>query len=139
MPKYVCGFMMNEDEVILIHKTHPREQAGRWNGIGGKIRTGHYENPLTAMNREWRKETGDTTSHQWRPFARLKFSGGEVHFFVCIERVLPKITDTSDEHVDVFPLVNLVYQPLVEYVDWLIPLARASQSLSRIVELEQAA
>lgn len=56
--EYVLGFMFNEDEskVLLVHKNRPTWQAGKLNGIGGKIEAG--ETPLQAMEREFMEETG---------------------------------------------------------------------------------
>lgn len=49
--RYVCGFVFDEDaNVLLIQKRRPKWQAGRWNGIGGKIEEG--ECPHDAMVRE---------------------------------------------------------------------------------------
>lgn len=61
--QYVLGFMFNEAEskVILIFKNRPAWQAGKLNGIGGKIEEG--ETPIQAMNREFAEETGFIAKH----------------------------------------------------------------------------
>ncbi len=58
---YVLGFIPIHDEseptkrkVLLIRKNHPDYQAGKLNGIGGKVEPG--EDPLTAMVRECKEE-----------------------------------------------------------------------------------
>jgi len=128
--------MMNEEEVVLIHKTHPDWQKDKWNGIGGRIR--ENERPSSAMRREWIEETGDRRIHNWIEFARLKIPHGVVYFYVCTEADLPQIADMTEEHVDIFKMDELNNQPLVEYVDWLIPLARASQSLQLPIYLRSS-
>jgi hypothetical protein len=55
--RYVLGFVFSEDSsrVLLVWKNRPAWQAGKLNGIGGKIEAG--ETPLQAMQREFREET----------------------------------------------------------------------------------
>ena len=54
---YVLGFLFSEDlkHVLLIKKTHPPLQAGKLNGIGGKLTNG--ESHCSAMYRECHEET----------------------------------------------------------------------------------
>jgi 8-oxo-dGTP diphosphatase len=56
MQGYVCGFLFSPDRsrVLLIRKRRPAWQAGKLNGLGGKIEPG--ESPLDAMRREFREE-----------------------------------------------------------------------------------
>jgi 8-oxo-dGTP diphosphatase len=62
--KYVVGFRFDGDKVLLIRKNKPAWQAGRINGIGGKVEPG--ESSLDAMVREFREETGiETTIDDW--------------------------------------------------------------------------
>jgi 8-oxo-dGTP diphosphatase len=62
----VLGFRFNEaGEVLLIRKAKPPWQAGKVNGIGGKVEPG--ETIHQAMAREFREETTiDTTPEDWR-------------------------------------------------------------------------
>lgn len=61
--EYVLGIMFSEDEkkVLTIWKNRPSWQAGKLNGIGGKIEAG--ESPLEAMHREFIEETGFIAKH----------------------------------------------------------------------------
>src|SRR4051794_18101042 len=56
--QYVCGFLFSPDRsrVLLIRKRRPAWQAGKLNGVGGKLEPG--ETPLQAMRREFREEAG---------------------------------------------------------------------------------
>ena len=58
MQGYACGFMFSPDRsrVLLIRKRRPAWQAGKLNGVGGKIEPG--ETPAEAMRREFREEAG---------------------------------------------------------------------------------
>lgn len=71
---YVVGFMFSEllYEVCVIKKNRPVWQAGRINGIGGKVEPDEYG--LAAMVREFYEETGvATTPKDWIEVAELKF------------------------------------------------------------------
>jgi 8-oxo-dGTP diphosphatase len=58
MREYVCSFLFSPDRtrVVLIRKNRPAWQAGKLNGVGGKIELG--ESPRQAARREFREETG---------------------------------------------------------------------------------
>jgi 8-oxo-dGTP diphosphatase len=58
MKEYVLGFMFDipAEQVLLIKKAKPDWQAGRLNGVGGKVE--RYEVPHAAMVREFKEETG---------------------------------------------------------------------------------
>lgn len=71
---YVLGFVFSEHKkmVLLIEKKRPAWQAGKLNGIGGKVEPG--ESPLAAMVREAREETGLEIT-DWRHYATMLFRG----------------------------------------------------------------
>lgn len=53
----VIAFIYRDDQVLLIHREKPKAFAyGKWNGVGGHIEKG--EDPLTAIRREVKEETG---------------------------------------------------------------------------------
>ena len=58
MRLYVCSFAFPpaRDRVLLIRKNRPAWQAGKLNGVGGKIEPG--ETPRQAARREFEEETG---------------------------------------------------------------------------------
>lgn len=64
-------FSEDKDIVALTRKNHPTWQAGKLNGIGGKINDG--ESPVAAMVREFQEEAGGgTTEAQWRHYAVMR-------------------------------------------------------------------
>jgi 8-oxo-dGTP diphosphatase len=77
---YVAGFLIDPfNRLLLVEKQKPDWQAGRLNGIGGKIE--FAEEPMDAMIREWREETGDDFT-DWYEFCKLDASDhAVVHFF----------------------------------------------------------
>lgn len=81
---YVLGFAFNNavDHVVLIHKNRPQWQAGKINGIGGKVEPG--EIPIFSMQREFYEETGiETVFHDWKQFAMLEFKK-RCHGWYCV-------------------------------------------------------
>lgn len=69
--QYVLGFYFDcmLREVLLINKFKPAWQAGKWNGIGGRVERG--ETPEAAMRREFAEEAGVEIS-TWRKFATIE-------------------------------------------------------------------
>lgn len=67
--RYVAGFVVTPDSVLLVHKTHPAALAGSWNAVGGKVNLG--EEPVRAMEREFKEETG-CTIFPWRHYVTLR-------------------------------------------------------------------
>ena len=72
---YVCGFLVDEawDQVVLVKKLRPTWQAGKLNGVGGKIETiigEKVESPLDAMIREFKEETGNVVVN-WTYYCQL--------------------------------------------------------------------
>lgn len=64
-PVYVLGFAFDDNKVLLIRKTKPKWQAGRLNGVGGKVEA-FDKDYLAAMVREFHEETDIlTTRDQW--------------------------------------------------------------------------
>lgn len=77
--KYVIGFAFVGDDVLLIQKTKPDWQAGRFNGVGGKIEA--HEHPHVAMHREFMEETGIVTVlDDWQRYATIQIPRRDGHF-----------------------------------------------------------
>ncbi|HTJ78523.1 MAG TPA: NUDIX domain-containing protein [Rariglobus sp.] len=117
---YVAGFLFknNDQLVALIEKKRPAWQAGRLNGIGGKIEAG--ESAPMAMRREFMEEAG-VHIYEWRLFAVLNFSGGSVYFFMA-RGDFPLLSNT-DEIVSWYPVETIAALPTIPNLRWLIPLA----------------
>lgn len=80
MKRYVLGFAFTRDRrhVVLIEKTKPAWQAGKLNGVGGKVEDG--ETYAQAMMREFTEETGFIVGG-WRHYATLAFDDAEMAVF----------------------------------------------------------
>ena len=117
---YVLGFYFSTDleRVALIRKQKPAWQAGKLNGIGGKLENG--EKPLSAMRREFREEAG-LTVEKWVEFCQMIGIGFTINCFAAIGD--PRECKSQEtENVGVFH-VRLVSRNQVDNLRWLIPLA----------------
>ena len=140
MKEYVCGFLFSEDRrrVVLIRKNRPEWQAGRYNGIGGKIELNENEceeSPLQAMRREFDEEAG-LRVEDWKQFARLGDSRGWVIYFFYAFGDVEHVSCMTDEPLFIFPVHSLPPEVLPN-LRWLIPMAlsmdheRASEFIIR--------
>lgn len=121
---YVCGFAFSPTKVALIRKTKPEWQAGRLNGIGGKVEGG--ETHIEAMIREFEEETGCHVE-DWEVFVTLQSPPGwknawSVYFFRAFGVDLTKLKSVTEEEVVVVPWLDLP-SSVIHNLRWLIPLA----------------
>ncbi len=121
MKHFVLGLIYNRNKshVLLVKKKRPDWQAGRVNGIGGKIEVD--ETPLQAMNREASEEThyGFTFEH----FLTFVCPGGTVYVFKAICPTA-EITfeQVEDEVLFISPVKDLPLN-LMSNVRWIIPIS----------------
>jgi len=99
--KYVLGFLFSQDykQVVLINKTKPVWQAGRWNGVGGKIESG--ETPSAAMSREFEEETG-LLLYDWSEFGSIVGPTWRVNLFATQSEFIGEVSTLTEEEVAVF-------------------------------------
>lgn len=140
---YVLGFRIRRSgtdaaEVALIVKNRPHWQAGKLNGIGGKIewadhqelaaRTGTLYTEVgpaiaqIAMVREFREETGvDTVESDWRHFGTLNHCGALIYLFVSFGQAA--LRSLTDEPVLWVPVDELHAWRAMPNLAWLVPMA----------------
>lgn len=98
---YVVGFLFSNDHrwVTLIKKNRPEWQAGKYNGVGGKVEAG--EAVQDAMVREFREETGVSTKwNDWKEFALLTGDNATVYVFKAVStKYMSFVTTKTDEDV----------------------------------------
>lgn len=128
---YVVGFAFNNlyTRVLLINKTKPEWQAGKLNGVGGKIESSELAE--MAMVREFKEETGVVTlTSVWRRFAILTIEGKEpsyVYFFVTVlpTPLFRSAKTMTDELVVVFDMDDLPSRATIGNLNYLLPMAKA--------------
>jgi 8-oxo-dGTP diphosphatase len=126
MKQYACGFLFSVDgsRVVLIRKNRPAWQAGKLNGVGGKLELG--ETPSQAMRREFREEAGlDVES--WEQVLTITGeptafdpSGWQGHFFRAFGDV-DTVRTLMDEPLEVHPTLP-VPAGTIPNLMWMIPL-----------------
>lgn len=126
---YVCGFVMNQiGFVLLLEKNRPTWQAGRLNGVGGKV--DRDEEPADAMLREWKEETRLDWSPTWHHFATQRGTDYEVAFYRArVQDPLGHYIGRRNDVGERFELHRLdsllAHEPhrLIPNLRWLLPLA----------------
>lgn len=127
---YVVGFLIKEGtQIALIRKNRPEWQLGRLNGIGGHIEQG--EEPLEAMIREFREETGCSIS-DWLPFCTLIGRNSKIHFFKAYGDY--PIQTTTDEEVQWVEIDKMKQLNVIPNLHWMVPLALTSSTYKEVYE-----
>jgi 8-oxo-dGTP diphosphatase len=101
---YVVGFAFTSGplpntRVLLIRKNKPEWQAGKLNGIGGKIGDKpeyRHERPVDAMVREFAEETGVLSgAEDWHLYA-VMHDGQHEHNVYCFESRVDRLYDKAE-------------------------------------------
>lgn len=106
MKHYVLGFAFDSDSrVALIKKARPDWQAGRWNGIGGKVEEG--ETSKEAMAREFAEETGVLIEYpHWRRVALMECPNvWDCYVYTVQDKRVAQAFTQTDEAVGLFSCV----------------------------------
>lgn len=126
---YVLGFLFDQwNSVALIEKNRPEWQAGKINGVGGKIELD--EDAWSAMRREFKEETG-VHHASWECFAMLESPRSYIYVFKGLtdSLTLHSVRTMEDERVFVH---NTYAEPVpknaVPNLHWLLPLAIRSEN-----------
>lgn len=121
---FVAGFCFDPaGRVLLVRKRRPAWQAGRLNGVGGKVESG--ETPAAAMRREFAEEAG-LDLPGWDRFAAVSFSHGRVEFFrlFVTAEMFAAAHACTDEPLEAHRWVDLVASAeVIPNLSWLLPLA----------------
>lgn len=135
--KYVVGFLFSADRrhVALIRKNKPAWQAGKLNGVGGKIEPG--EAPYDAMVREFAEETGITVfNDRWKCFSILTGEGFEITFYVAFSDEVYSVQTMEAEVVEVLVATTaLASHTLIPNLKVMIPLALDQTGIARPVAM----
>lgn len=124
--EYVVGFCFDveRERVVLIRKLKPAWQAGKLNGVGGKVELN--ETHIQAMVREFAEETGVTTEpNDWMRYAKLSGKYFDMQVFCMFDNsVLTKVKTVEDEKVEIHWLDSKwIKSQAISNLPWLISLA----------------
>lgn len=121
MSTYVLGFLFSKqgDKVWLIRKNKPEWQAGKYNGIGGKIEPG--ESAPEAMRREF-KEEADLDITDWNWFGTLSDDKDGYHVYCYYAYSDEEAKTMTKEHVKCC-YTNSLPSNVIPNVSWIIPMA----------------
>lgn len=126
--EYVLGFRVRgrtstHPQVALIRKVKPTWQAGKLNGVGGKVE--EYDAGLVnAMVREFREETGVMTDvKEWRRFGRLQHGSSIIHLYESDALKGEQLQTTTAEPVGWYYVEQLSSLNTMGNLAWLVPLA----------------
>lgn len=115
---FVLGFLFDkDDQVALITKVSPAWQAGKLNGLGGKVNLG--EAPAAAMNREGIEEAGVIAT--WQPFGILKHGQNQILLFTARHPGY-LLCSSPEGEVGWYSSRNLPSHA-IHNLHWLVPLA----------------
>jgi len=136
MQVYACGFLFSPDRsrILLIRKRRPDWQAGKLNGLGGKLEAG--ETPLDAMRREFREEAGLEIA-DWQPVLRLRGRDWTGHFFRAFGD-LEAARALTDEQLEIHPTRPLP-PDTIPNLRWMIPLLLDDEVVERLYHVDVAA
>lgn len=126
--KYVLGFAFDKalNNVVLIQKTKPDWQAGKLNGVGGKIEIG--ETSLAAMIREFEEETG-VTNYTWTKYGEMFDEDWHVDVYYTVTDNIFKAQTTTEEKIRIVRIQDLKTNRLISNLHRLIPDALAQINL----------
>lgn len=124
MEKYVVGFLIDTQlNVVLIRKNKPQWQAGKLNGVGGKIE--ENESAYDAMVREFSEEAGIIFT-SWNMYAKLT-EQNKYDLFVFrgfVESVKEiEVKSMTNEIIEVHNIKNLYNEFILPSAMWLLHMA----------------
>lgn len=123
MKKFSLGFIFDQElrNVLLIHKNRPAWQAGKINGIGGKVEPG--EDGLACIVRETEEECGiKTAPRKWHQVAMMKGPEWQIDVFYYIyDGPRDDAVTNEDQQIEWLPVRKLPSNVIFN-LNWLIPL-----------------
>lgn len=141
MINYVLGFAFSRDakEVVLIEKSHPDWQKGKFNGVGGKIDS-EDKSPMDAMYREFKEETGVEINREggrnsWQHFSTMKGHDWICYCFKTFTNAIYGCKTIEEEKVEIMALdTALNIKPIIGNIKWLLNLATDTEPVYAEIE-----
>jgi 8-oxo-dGTP diphosphatase len=112
-------FTLDRRRVALMRRTRPAWQAGRVNGLGGKLVAG--ETPADAARREVREEAGVDVA-QWREVLAWEDREYRMHVLRAVDDRAREVRTMEDQEVFLAHVAELP-ATVIDNLRWLVPLA----------------
>lgn len=122
MKHWTLGFVFTPDlaQVLLIHKQHPADQKGFWNGLGGKYE--RNESALECISREVREESA-LAINDWKDVGNVHGSDWEMEIFASMYGGNQEdAVTTTDEEVRWWSVEEINDKSVKRNLSWMIPL-----------------
>ena len=115
MIQYVVGIVICDSRALFIVKNRPEWQAGRLNGVGGKIK--EKESPYDAIVRKCNEECG-LALVSWAFLGNItRKDEYVVHYFGSYASTFETAYSATDERITIVDLAKLDYNTLVPPTD----------------------
>lgn len=135
---YVVGFAFGPGKrVALIRKTKPAWQAGKLNGVGGKVESSD-PSAYFAMAREFEEETSvKTQPEDWRLYLEIETDVSRVAFFsmMLTKEQFKNLKTTTDEQVLARFCDTLDWQEVLPNLRWSLPMATIANAIDGVVKV----
>jgi 8-oxo-dGTP diphosphatase len=111
------------NEVLLIHKKRPASQAGKVNGLGGKLEAG--EDAAACIEREVREEAGlSIAASAWTRAGTMRAPDWSVELFAAVYRGDRADATTMEDQEVEWCRVDALPHNAMSNLSWLIPMMR---------------
>lgn len=121
---YTLGFVFDAsfEKVLLMHKLKPERQAGKLNGLGGKVEEG--EAALDCVAREIFEEAGlKTDPSAWSRIGCLRGDRSTMDVFAYVHRGALSEASSQEAETVYWVDVRTLSENVMENLRWLIPMA----------------
>ncbi len=132
--EFVLGFVFDwANGFVLLQKSLHPDFKDKWNGIGGKLK--HGEEPLDAMKRESKEETGFVPANGWDYKFMFVCPGGEIHVFKAETSLKIMASFTLREQQTRVCAIRRLPIKKAPNLGWLIPLCLEPAGKLRVTEI----
>lgn len=125
MQHFTLGFVFDQslEHVLLMHKTKPEWQAGRVNGLGGKVEEG--EESRACIAREIKEEADLSTAEEdWVHVGIMRGTGWQVDVYGLVyQGAMTDARSLEAECVEWFP-VDTLPQNHIPNLAWIVPFVK---------------
>ena|SRR3989344_3732023 len=125
MQYYALGFVFDAsfEHVLLMHKSKPEWQAGKVNGLGGKVEAG--ENSIACMVREIQEEADLATKEgEWVPAGEMRGVDWVVNVYGLVYKgAMNDARSLEEERVEWFAVGALPAASIANLV-WIVPFVK---------------